>query len=142
MADKFQDIYRIPSARAEWWNYGWNAAYFVTICTQNREYYFGDVIDGKMEWSEIGIIAKQEWLKTPTIRPDMNIKLYDYIVMPNHFHAIIIIGENQYNKRNAAIYDDDVETRCIVSLQPTNAHPNTKTNLHPIKKSGIHHSRI
>lgn len=47
--------------------------------------------------NEIGIIAQDEWLKTPTIRPDMNLQLDEFVVMPNHFHAILFIGENQYN---------------------------------------------
>lgn len=142
MSDKFQDIYRIPSARAEWWNYGWNAAYFVTICTQNRECYFGDAIDGKMKLSKIGIIAEQEWLKTPAIRPDMNIKLDEFIVMPNHIHGIIKIGDNQYNKRSAVI-NDEVETRCIASSQcitspqetNTNAQSDTKNKFAPQSKN-------
>jgi REP element-mobilizing transposase RayT len=46
MSDKFQDKYRIPSARADWWDYGWNAAYFVTICTAHREHYFGEIVNG------------------------------------------------------------------------------------------------
>lgn len=37
MTDKFQDKYRIPSARLQNWDYGSNAIYFVTICTQGRE---------------------------------------------------------------------------------------------------------
>ena len=146
MSDKFLDIYRIPSARAEWWNYGWNAAYFVTICTQNRECYFGDWMDNQIKLSEIGIIAKQEWLKTPEIRPDMNIKLDEFVVMPNHFHGIIVIGENQYNKRNAALNengnDDDnhddnhnVETRCIASLPFKNAQSDTKNRFAPQSKN-------
>jgi len=44
MSDKFQDIYRIPSARAEWWEYRNDAAYFVTICTAGREHYFGEIV--------------------------------------------------------------------------------------------------
>ena len=36
MEGKIQNKYRIASARAPFWDYGWNAAYFVTICTQNR----------------------------------------------------------------------------------------------------------
>ena len=50
--------------------------------------------------SEIGEIANDEWLKTPSIRQDMNITLDEFVVMPDHFHAIIIIGENRYNKCN------------------------------------------
>ena len=97
MTEKFQNKYRIASSRLKNWDYGWHAAYFVTICTQNREYYFGDVLNGKMQLSEIGKIVDAEWLKTFEMHPDMNLKRGAYIIMPNHFHAIIIIGDNQYN---------------------------------------------
>jgi len=43
MSDKFQNKYRIPSARLKNWDYGRNAAYFVTICTQNRISWFGEI---------------------------------------------------------------------------------------------------
>jgi putative transposase len=45
MPDKFKNKYRIPSARASWWDYGSNAAYFITICTQNRKHYFGKIVE-------------------------------------------------------------------------------------------------
>ncbi len=47
--------------------------------------------------SEIGKIVQSEWLKTPSIRPDMNLELFEFVVMPNHFHAVIGIGINSYN---------------------------------------------
>ena len=50
-----------------------------------------------MQLNEIGQIVENEWLKTPEIRPDMNLQSGVFIVMPNHFHGIIIIGENQFN---------------------------------------------
>ena len=28
------------------WDYRWNASYFVTICTRNRQHYFGEIVDG------------------------------------------------------------------------------------------------
>lgn len=37
---KFKNKHRIASARAGWWDYGWNGPYFITICTRNREHYF------------------------------------------------------------------------------------------------------
>lgn len=55
--DKFQNKYRIPSARLQGWDYGENGAYFVTICTHNRECYFGDILEGKMILSEMGMIV-------------------------------------------------------------------------------------
>lgn len=97
MADKYQNKYRIPSARARWWDYRDHAPYFVTICTARRRCFFGDIIDGQMHLSEIGQLVQDEWLKTPGIRPDMNLTLDEFTVMPNHFHGIIIIGINKYN---------------------------------------------
>jgi putative transposase len=53
-----------------------------------------------MQLSEIGQIVESEWIKTFEMRPDMHLQMGAYVVMPNHFHAIIIIGENEYNKRD------------------------------------------
>ena len=98
---KFQNKYRINTWRHPHWDYGSNAAYYVTICTKNRECFFGNVVAGKMKLSGIGEIVKTEWLKTPEIRPGMNLNLDEYVVMPDHFHGIIIIGENEFNNDNA-----------------------------------------
>ena len=89
--DKFRNKYRIPSARAPFWDYGWNAAYFVTICTHNRKHYFGKVVDGEMVWSEIGKIAQRCWLEITEHFPF--VKLDAHMVMPNHVHGIIIIDK-------------------------------------------------
>jgi putative transposase len=43
MSDKFQNKYRIASARAAWWDYTGPAAYFVTICTHDRQHFLIDV---------------------------------------------------------------------------------------------------
>lgn len=47
MTHLYQNKYRIASARHPAWDYGWNAAYFVTICTKDRVCWFGDVVDGE-----------------------------------------------------------------------------------------------
>jgi REP element-mobilizing transposase RayT len=52
-----------------------------------------------MHFTEIGEIVVDEWLKTPVIRPDMNIFLDEFVVMPDHFHGIVIIGNNRFNNR-------------------------------------------
>jgi putative transposase len=84
--DKFQHKYRISSARLQNWDYGWNASWFVTICTENRECFFGDVDDGDMVFSEIGEIAEKCWLEIPEHFPF--VKLDVHVVMPNHVHGI------------------------------------------------------
>lgn len=89
--DKFRNKYRTSSAGLQNWNYGWNAAYFVTICTANRELFFGDIVNGEMKLSEIGAKANEYWLEIPDHFPF--VKLDVYVVMPNHVHGIIIIDK-------------------------------------------------
>jgi len=71
--------------------------YFVTVCTKGNRHFFGQIVDGEFQPSAIGEVAKTEWLKTATLRPDMNLTLDEFVIMPNHFHGIIFIGENLYN---------------------------------------------
>lgn len=90
MTQKFQNKYRIASARLKDWDYGSNAIYFVTICTQNREHYFGEIIDGKMQLNEIGELVQKYWIEIPNHFPF--VQLHEFVVMPNHVHGIIEIN--------------------------------------------------
>jgi REP element-mobilizing transposase RayT len=51
----------------------------------------GEIINEEMRLNSIGEIVREEWMKTPSIRPE--IELDDFVVMPNHVHGILIIGE-------------------------------------------------
>ncbi|NQU53849.1 MAG: hypothetical protein HQ522_15070, partial [Bacteroidetes bacterium] len=110
MPEKFQKKYRIPSARLQDWDYGSDGIYFVTICTQKRECYFGDVVNGKMELSEIGEIVKTEWDKSFQIRAELFCDIS--VIMPNHIHAILIINNNDFDDAHG------VETHGRASLRP------------------------
>lgn len=91
MSEKFQGKYRIPSARLKNWDYGSNAPYFITICTKNREHYFGSIENGIMEMTEIGQIAEKFWYEIPQ---HFQFAILDaFVVMPNHVHGIIIINK-------------------------------------------------
>jgi putative transposase len=104
---KYMNKYRQESFRAPWMDYASAGHYFVTINTKNRRRFFGDVKDGKMMLSEIGLIAVQEWQKTPDFRPDMNLSLGAFVVMPDHFHAVVSIGENVFNTNDDLFYKED-----------------------------------
>lgn len=75
--------------RACWHNYSEPGIYFITICTGDREQYFGKISNNEMQLSEIGRLISQCWEKIVEISPD--IELDHYVVMPNHFHGILIL---------------------------------------------------
>ena len=62
----------------------------MTICARDRECLFGDIVNRKMQLNESGIIVRDEWMRTEDVRP--NIGLDEYVIMPNHFHGILVIN--------------------------------------------------
>jgi putative transposase len=66
---------------------GW---YFVTICTHNREDFFGGIKNGQMVPSEAGKIAERCWREIPSHFP--GVELDEFVVMPNHIHLIVSVG--------------------------------------------------
>lgn len=109
MSEKYKGKYRHESARLKNWDYGSNAAYFITICTQNRECYFGDIRNGEMKVSPAGAIAHTLWVEIKN--HTKNIELGEFVVMPNHIHGILIIDGNIY--RNGG---DDANNRDIADM--------------------------
>ncbi len=85
--EKYQNKYRIKTNRLQNWDYGWNGAYFVTICTKNREHYFGNIYDDKIKFTNIGKLAEKYWCEIPKHFPF--VKSDVFVVMPNHIHGII-----------------------------------------------------
>jgi REP element-mobilizing transposase RayT len=81
--------HRIESARLKDFDYRTNAAYFVTICTRNREHTLGRVEDDQVILSLAGQIVDEEWRRTADVRQE--VALDAYIVMPNHVHGIIVV---------------------------------------------------
>jgi REP element-mobilizing transposase RayT len=63
--------------------------YFVTICTQKMEPYFGKIENSKILLSKVGEIANQFWGKIPL--HFKNVKLHEFVIMPDHMHGIIEI---------------------------------------------------
>lgn len=80
------------SIRLKGYDYSLTGVYFVTICSQNRDCLFGDIQNGKMVLNNTGRIVFDEWMKTPLLRP--NVELDEFVVMPNHVHGIIMITES------------------------------------------------
>ena len=108
--EKFKNKFRISSVRATWHNY--NAGiYFITICTQNREHFFGKIItddnsEPKMILSKIGEYTQQQIQNVTNHYSYAKIPLW--VVMPNHIHAIVIIRNSDIDN----VYDDHKNAIC------------------------------
>ena len=96
-------IHHRQSRRLKDYDYSSDGAYFVTICTENKTEYFGEIQNGKMILNEYGKIAQKQWLWLAE-QYDY-VKLDEWIVMLNHLHGILIIENN---------IDAQIRTNCVV----------------------------
>jgi REP element-mobilizing transposase RayT len=104
-------------------DYSSGGRYFITICTNGKVHWFGNISDHKLILSESGQIAEKMWYELPDHFP--YISLDEFVVMPDHVHGIIIIGSKSDD------YDNhDVETLHATSLpkQQSTVHVNPKND--------------
>jgi putative transposase len=96
MCALFQNRYRIESSRLNGFDYCCNALYFITICTKDFFPYFGEINSDKiLILKGPGEIAKKFLLEIPN--HFTFVKLDEFIIMPNHIHAIINIRNTKNN---------------------------------------------
>jgi len=114
------------SIRLKKYDYSQAGLYFVTICVQNMRCLFGKIINE--EWQNLAIKYGHT-------------KSHEYIIMPNHFHAIIeIVRMGSINDT-----DSDITTGTTVmtvgagyarplnvSIRPLNASPHPLTAPFPL----------
>ena len=77
------------SVRLKGYDYALPGAYFITICTLLHHCLFGEIVDGAMFLNEMGTVVAEEWVRSPHIRPAL--QMDERTVMPNHIHGIVII---------------------------------------------------
>ena len=99
------------SMRLQGYDYSQAGLYFITICTHNREFLFGDIANGEMIWNDMGKIANEYWLEIPNHFP--NAVLHEHIVMPNHTHGIIeltdSVGASHVGTRHGVSLPDNTD---------------------------------
>ena len=84
------NVHRRRSLRLSGYDYSSAGAYFVTICTQNREYLFGEMNDDEMRLNDAGKMIEKIWQDIPLFY--QNIDIDEHQIMPNHFHGIVRVG--------------------------------------------------
>jgi len=80
--------YRL-SIRMPSFDYGQSCAYFISLVAVDQQQLFGRIVNNVVELFDAGQIVQEEWLRTPSVRPGVYID--EYIIMPDHFHAILFI---------------------------------------------------
>jgi len=81
------------------WDYRQDAAYYITICTKDREPYFGNINSKEsfIDLTEIGKIADMFWLEIPEHFPF--VRLGAHIIMHDHMHGIVMINNQSHTHR-------------------------------------------
>lgn len=102
------------SPRLKGFDYSSNGAYFITIKTYRGEHLFGEVSDGTMRLNALGEIVLEEWLKSEELREE--VFLDEFVIMPNHFHGIVIIFHPEGAAGSAGQVAEGVGTQGLASL--------------------------
>jgi REP element-mobilizing transposase RayT len=84
------------SIRLPGYDYSQPGAYFVTICTYQRECTFGTIHDRTVFLSQFGAIVEQCWRALS--EHFRFIELDTFAIMPNHLHGIVVIKD--YSQAN------------------------------------------
>ena len=88
------------SVRLKEYDYARTGAYFVTICTRDKQPLFGEIIDGEMHMNNTGEIVRKCWLEIPG--HFQNVTLDQFVIMPNHVHGIVVITDNPVGAKHAS----------------------------------------
>tara|TARA_R110002111_G_scaffold175048_1_gene240656 strand:+ start:120 stop:797 length:678 start_codon:yes stop_codon:yes gene_type:complete len=126
---RYKGKYRNESHRLKGWDYSRNGHYFLTINTHGRECHFGDIVNSKMILNDFGKIAENEWFKSFEIRNELS--LNEFILMPNHLHAIVCLEFEQGSGLDHGTGTRPVGTHGRASLQV----PNETVNINEPKSN-------
>ena len=111
------------SIRLKGYDYSQSGLYFITICCYQRECLFGNIMNSQIILNNFGQLIKEEWLKSAEIRKE--IEFDDFVIMPNHFHGIVIINQ----EINSDFMKNDVD------FQDNNVGANGRSPLQQIQSS-------
>ncbi len=122
--------------RLKGYDYSTDGYYFVTICTKDRKEFFGEVKKGSMILNRFGKIVKERWLWLAGQYP--YVQLDENVVMPNHFHGILIIDHTAGNCRDRSpqVHSQSIDQQKIKPLpELIGAFKTTASKM--IHKSGL-----
>jgi REP-associated tyrosine transposase len=83
--------------RLSGWDYSKNGVYFVTLCAEQRECLFGEIVDGRMRLNTMGAIVANTWRWLPL--QYKYVILDEWCVMPNHLHGLLVLTDRRDSPR-------------------------------------------
>ena len=102
---------KIPRAPLLEYNEG---EYFVNVCTKSKVHYFGKIRDGRMIYTQLGKMLDEELANVGRHHP--HILIPEYVVMPNHFHAIVCVSSTADGARPVPTIDQRLNDKKIPLL--------------------------
>jgi len=114
------------SLRLKGFDYSGPSAYFVTICTENRVCYLGNVVDGITISYPIGDVIREIWQEIP--RKFQGVDIDAFIIMPNHVHGIVIVNKECMDLVHNVPINNFVKNKKVglMNQTPTKNHNKTK----------------
>jgi len=88
-------VHNRRSIRLKGYDYSQTGLYYITICIKDRLCLLGRIENEKNVLNDAGVMVENEWLKISQRFP--NVRLHSYVIMPNHFHAILEISDGVAN---------------------------------------------
>ena len=98
-----QQLPERKSPRAGRYDYTSAGVYFVTVCTQDHEEYFGKVVDGRMVLNQVGKVCEEEIGK---LNDRGTVDIHEWVVMPNHVHLLLCMGTRLPNDMSATYINE------------------------------------
>jgi putative transposase len=129
------------SIRLRGYDYSTAGMYFITLCTHQRECLFGEISDGVMQLNALGEIVQAHWMRLP--KHHSHLQLDAFIVMPNHFHGILVlthdhpthgpvgagladtimVSTDSESTKPALPYSDTISDTIMISADPEKTKP-------------------
>jgi putative transposase len=120
------DKHHRRSIRLKGYDYSSPGAYFITICTYQRECWFGEIVDCEMRLNEFGKMVNAFWQRLPF--HFLNLQLDAFVVMPNHVHGILVLTDQP--RRGAALGQD-------LEDNTDDLNPNATPHHNPLSEPGV-----
>jgi REP element-mobilizing transposase RayT len=124
------DKHHRRTIRLQGYDYTASGAYFVTICTHQRQCLFGEIVGGEMRLNVLGHLIHANWQHLPHHFPSLILDAF--VVMPNHIHGILVLtnppDRHTTSRRGAALGQDSQNS---IADSPPNATPNPPDHCEP-----------